>query len=359
MVVTMPGNPAKTARRGPSARAALIWGLVATVGAQVALVAAADTFAPEVFDPVYAARLSRLRVQRAGHPERPLLVMVGSSRTTGSFLPEILPPMAAPDGRTVLPFNFSRPGGGPIYSRFAYERLRKQGMTPDWLVVELMPVLFEKNAERYFCPGMTAYELPELGRYISNQRALGAYVKRHLLPWRAARVGLLREFAPSWVTPGVEGADHINELGGEGRADPIEGLPDPPRTPPAPHLKQMLSRYRIDPDLGQAFRDLLRACRRNGTGVVVVLTPETEALRAAYPPDGLAELDRFCAELTREFGVRVLDARDWLPDDMFVDTHHVNLRGQRAFTTRLHREVLIPLVAGQLDPGAGSARAKK
>jgi hypothetical protein len=106
-----------------NSRAVLIWSLVAFVLVQAAVAASADLLAPEIYDPEYAARLTRLQARRSEHPDRSLLVLLGSSRTGQLFRPEQMPPLTECDGRTVLPFNFSRNGGGPVYSRLAYERL--------------------------------------------------------------------------------------------------------------------------------------------------------------------------------------------------------------------------------------------
>ena len=58
-------------------------------------------------------------------------------------------------------------------------------------------------------------------------------------------------------------------------------------------------------------------------------------------------MDEYAAGLAREFGVRVIDARRWLPDAQFFDGDHPLLSGQATFTERLHREVLVPFVAGR------------
>src|SRR5262245_2825844 len=100
----------KTGRR--TARAIIIWGAVAFVAVQAVVAASADVLAPEVYDPEYAARLARLQTRRAEHPDRPLLLLLGSSRTGQLFRPEQMPPFADAAGRMVLPFNFSRNGGG-------------------------------------------------------------------------------------------------------------------------------------------------------------------------------------------------------------------------------------------------------
>jgi len=109
--------------RAARARSAVRWGLAAIVAANVAFVVLADAFAPEVYDPQYGARLARLKAARAEHPDRPLLVVLGSSRTCQLFRPEQMDPLEAADGRAVLAVNFSRTAGGPIYSRLAYGRL--------------------------------------------------------------------------------------------------------------------------------------------------------------------------------------------------------------------------------------------
>jgi hypothetical protein len=261
-----------------------------------------------------------------------------------------LPPILDVRGRTVMPFNFSRNGGGPVYSRLAYERLCRQDLKPDWVVIELMPALMTARYERFFYTSITAGELRDLARYVSGRRAIGCYAKLHLLPAYRTRSGLLRALAPSWVVPG--GADDpestIDPLGGEGkRIRP--SMPDAERRAEDARVSAgyaaILANFRIDPGADRALRDLLRACREGGTRAVVIRTPESATFRAAYQREALTALDAYAQGLTAEFGVGVVDARKWLPDEEFEDGHHPLLAGQKRFTDRLHREVLVPLVA--------------
>jgi hypothetical protein len=106
----------------------------------------------------------------------------------------------------------------------------------------------------------------------------------------------------------------------------------------------ILANFQVDSGADRALRDFLRVCRENSTGAVVIRTPESSTFRAAYQPDALSALDDYAQGLTREFGVKVVDARRWLPDEEFEDGHHPLLAGQKHFTDRLNREVLIPLV---------------
>ena len=50
-------------------------------------------------------------------PERPLLLMMGSSRTVMCFRPENLAELHTSAGAQVLPFNFSHLAAGPLCSR--------------------------------------------------------------------------------------------------------------------------------------------------------------------------------------------------------------------------------------------------
>jgi hypothetical protein len=324
------------------------------LGFQVAVVVAADLFAPEVYDPEYAARLTRLQSRHAEHPDRPILVLLGSSRTAQLFRPETMLPLTAPDGRAVLPFNFSRAGGGPVYSRLAFTRLCEQGLKPDWVVVELMPALLMNRFERFFYAGVTATEIGRLASYISNRRAIGCYAKLHLLAGYRIRTGLLRLFAPSWILPmgDTDPVSNIDDLGGEGRRIKPT-MPDAERRAEDARVAygygKLLEDYKIDPGADRAYRDLLRSCNEAGVKVVVVRTPESQAFRATYQPSALATISAYETELKREFGVRVIDAREWLPDEDFEDGHHPLLSGQTHFTAKLYRQVLKPLVAGRFD----------
>jgi hypothetical protein len=140
----------------------------------------------------------------------------------------------------------------------------------------------------------------------------------------------------------------IDELGGEGkRIRP--SMPDADRRAEDARVSAgyaaILANFRVDPGADRALRDLLRVCRESGTKAVIIRTPESTTFRAAYQTDALVMLDDYTGALTREFGVKVVDARQWLPDEEFEDGHHPLLAGQRRFTDRLHREVLVPHVS--------------
>jgi hypothetical protein len=98
----------------------------------------------------------------------------------------------------------------------------------------------------------------------------------------------------------------------------------------------------------RAMRELLELCRGQGIAVALLLTPEGSAFQSWYSPEARRCVDDYCDALSREYGVPLIDGRDWLDDTAFADSHHVTLGGAAAFTLRLGREVLQPLIDGKL-----------
>lgn len=88
----------------------------------------------------------------------------------------------------------------------------------------------------------------------------------------------------------------------------------------------------------RALRDTLREAAAHGVRVVLLRTPEGPVFRSWYDPAGLARFDAYVAGVAAEFGVPVLDARFWLDEEDFSDSHHVLRRGAEKFTARFARE---------------------
>jgi hypothetical protein len=97
----------------------------------------------------------------------------------------------------------------------------------------------------------------------------------------------------------------------------------------------------------RALGDLLELCRRDGVPAALVWLPEASAFRAWYTADNLKQLQALLNRLSREYAVPLIDARTWVGDDDFADGHHLLPAGAAAFTERLGREVLLPLLAGR------------
>jgi hypothetical protein len=348
-----------------SRRAPLWWGLLFFLALQLGFNVIVDWRYPELYDAEFGVRLQKYRAWRKEHPDHASLIVLGSSRVVMSFAPEMLPELRQPNGTVVTPFNFAHLGAGPAMNLMQYRRQRRWNVKPDYLVVEVMPPVLSEESPTIAIGSATAPDLPTLHRHVDRGKLYGRYLLRRLVPWYRNRGELLHRVAPDWVLTGEPSErDRISlgRLGGdlfwqvrsavsaEVGAQYMQGAHDGY----APRLQQ----FAIRPEATRAYEELLRECRHDGVPVVLVLTPEGDKFRSWYPPQALAEIDVWCADLHQRHGVWIVDARRWLAEEDFVDSHHVLLRGMRRFTLRLHEEVLGPLVAGGKATSAGVPEQK-
>src|SRR5262245_35057177 len=125
-----------SARWGAPPWKTLAWGLAVFVGAQLALAAAIEQWRPEWRDPEYGTKRRLLHALLAEQPDRPLLLVLGSSRTDAGLRPDRLPDVLP--GSPVV-FNFSLVGSGPFKELLCLHRLLAEGIRPQWLIVECWP----------------------------------------------------------------------------------------------------------------------------------------------------------------------------------------------------------------------------
>ena len=78
---------------------------------------------------------------------------------------------------------------------------------------------------------------------------------------------------------------------------------------------------------------------------MLLRSPEGPTFRSWYDPETLARFDSYIAEVAAEFCAPVIDARLWLEEEDFYDSHHVLKRGADKFTARLARELPAVLAA--------------
>jgi hypothetical protein len=342
------------------ARATLGWGALAFLGFQMILNVAVVEQRIELQDLEFAQRLKMLRARIAENPHRPLLLMLGSSRTVASFMPEKLPPLQTASGEQPLVFNFSHLGAGPGMNLLELHRLLRNGIRPDWLMVEIMPPQLGDPSQSILTSLAGATDLPVTSRYLHPLKVYGRFARGHLVPCYKYRRFLIHHAVPDWLPPGdwQENQFALGPLGGD------YGLfKKPPELPPALAQQQIaLARADYFPDLqdlrvvdlsNRAMHELLGICRKEGIPVVLFISPEGKDFQSWYAPRSRKTVDDFCTALSREYRVPLIDARNWLDERGFLDSHHMLLRGAEEFTEKLGRWVLRPLVAGKPLAGDG------
>lgn len=357
-----PPAPARTPRpRRRVGRAAVLWGLGLFAAGQMVFVILIDTVLPEMRDPEWGYRRLALRRFRAGRPDVPLAVVVGSSRVGQGFVPESLPAgaLTAPDGTPAAAFSVTHAGAGPIHNLLTLNRLIADGHRPDWLVIEVMPAFLrydERYSENYWLNFHTfgTGDLRVLHGRVKTDRLWANWARCRAMAWHRHRVWILNRLAPDWVIRGPTFDDFRGRgaLGG-----PAAGMPRPSPAQRWAAVRQTHSQYaHAFPGLSvgerpaRALDDTLHLCRRAGIAVALLLMPEGDEFRAWCPPDAAARIDGFLRTLAAEHHVPLIDARRWMPGEAFVDGHHLTADGAEAFTSRLAAEGLQPLISGRSAP---------
>ncbi len=94
----------------------------------------------------------------------------------------------------------------------------------------------------------------------------------------------------------------------------------------------------------RAQRDLLIRCREEQIAAALIWMPEAKLFQSWYPPAAEGEIRRHLERLSEQFDAPLIDARDWVEDEGFLDGHHLRHVGAVQFTERLRREVLEPIL---------------
>jgi hypothetical protein len=318
---------------------------------------------PEMINPNYEFRFNRLQARRSEAPGAPLVIVVGSSRSANGFCPAALR-TAAPGGLSPVVFNFATLGGGPVRELLTYRQMLARKIRPDWLLVEVWPAfwkerqgLFEEKgpvlqADQYLS------DLPVLRRlYGAGWDCFTKVFGETLTPIIHYRADLIAQYVPF-----LAGRGAVGEIGWGrvrwGNLDDWGWLPIAWGRSPPPEFAQMLKDAQkvtlpyIDPlefkpGTDWAMRQLLCECHRQGTKVALFFTPEHSALRSWYPQQSLDAILAYFQGLADEYGVPVVDAREWLADEAFVDFCHLLPEGAATFSARFGRDVLQPLLAGK------------
>jgi hypothetical protein len=343
------------------ARAAVLTGLSA-----FALLMAATYFVerrlPQLIDPVYHGRLQYLRKQRAADPAHtPTVVLLGSSRTfQGVDAVRLSGCLSAESGRPVAVANWGIPGGGFVTDLLTWRRLRRDGVHPDLLLIEVMPALFMDGSTQQLderampASRLDGFDLRVLSRYRAGTRP---GLERDVAlasasPLYGRRFALTRALAPRLLPS----ADENNNP----YVWPVNVSFHPYNWPAATRAKA-LDRARenwagslthFQPGRCEALRELLTSCLADGVRPVLLVTPEGPAYRSWYAPETWPTIQAWLDEIHREYGVEVINAREWLDkEEDFADSHHLLPQGAERFSERLGREYMLPALKFARDDG--------
>lgn len=344
-------------------------GLAVVVAAQLLTGWAIHTDRVPLRDPLYLDKLEALRGLPGFNPDAPVtqkpltVVFVGSSRTLVAVdAGAVGPALSTQFGKPVEAFNFGTAGAGPVTCAVYLRRLLADGVKPDAVVIEVLPALLAAQVEapeaRWFpVIRLRPEEIPVVRGYGFPAQPPAAHGYRGwLVPWHEYRMPLVGRYAGALsLTPFPMAARKNHDAHGFERwhltGKPLDRAKMLGRT--RREYAAYLDGYAPGGCGVAAVRDALEACRGANVKAALLLAPESSEFRAWYTEPGKSRIVPLLTELAREAGGAVLiDAREWVADELLVDGHHLTGEGVDAFTARLTCEALGPWLAPSGPGGA-------
>ncbi|HVW38177.1 MAG TPA: hypothetical protein VHB99_12760 [Pirellulales bacterium] len=338
----VPKGSRSPARRG---RSAIVWTAATWLGLQLALVAAVDQWLPELRDPEFGRKLALLREVRAESASRPLVLLLGSSRSHFGVSPAAFEAAAGSGERQPVLFNFGIMGGGPITQLVLFRQLLAEGVRPEGVLIEINPLMLHQargfTEESWFAADRLEFRgLLAFRRFVDHPaRMYWNWFAARMSSWHAHRLLFMERVAPSWVQAGAR-QDRRTPPDARGwlRHEPETISAEERRTRLTLQFKAYapsLEEFSISDAPDRALRELLELCRQERIGAALLVMPEASEMRSAFDPRAQRVLQAFLGELSEEYGAPLFDARNWAGDDEFVDGEHLLPAGAVRFSQRL------------------------
>jgi hypothetical protein len=341
------------------ARATVLLGVAAIILAQVGLAVAVESRRPEWRDPEFFHRRKNLNAMakwsaETGQP-RSLVVILGTSRSVMGLSPGHLGFGHGPCAP--LACHCSQTGCMPIDQRLNLGRVLDAGLTPDFVLVEVLPpVLADPRpvGEQVKVNRLGTADLVRLRPYLADPSpVVTRWASGRAAGWYTFRFDLLAHAGQGDLIPASVRQDFLwNTLpaDGWGPFSPGEWPTDAWARGIARARGQyawLLADFRVNPESARAHRELLAECRARGIRAALFVMPESPTFRGWYPPAARDAVRDYLAGLSAAFGAPVFDASAWIDDEAaFLDGHHLFGPEAVRFSERFGRECVGPWVRG-------------
>jgi hypothetical protein len=355
---------------------ALLTGAALFAVLQIAAAVALELWFPGAIDPDYGGRFWRIaqgRAAEAGHSRT--VVMLGSSRTYyGLDAGALNAPLSRELGRPVTVVNFGFTGAGPVTELLMWRRLRQDAIRPDLVLVEVLPGYLsssfpvdETSEAAMPADRLRWHDLALLERYGAGRAR--PRLRRDLMEAAAdtlysRRLGIVNAIAPELLSftntknplierrspdpfPAILSRQQLDKALAYACREQLDKARDSARRDYTPFLAD----FHLGGRGCEALRELLASCRQAHVPAALVLMPEGPQFRSWYPPETWRQIQNWVELVCREEGAPLINAREWIEEDDFVDSHHLLPRGADKFTCRLGREYILPLLRRLPDEG--------
>jgi hypothetical protein len=353
-------SAAPSARRQFRSRRSLGWGLGAFFILQLSLAVAIETCLPEFRDPDYANKLTRLRQRTIDADVKPLtVVMFGSSRTAFGLRGQYAEQKVAPlTGRPTVVFNFGIHGYGPLAQLLTFKRVLDEGIHPDLVLIEILPAILtdeRRNPEIQRTPvdRLWLSELSLMARYGAPAKEWNReWWLDWVFPWYTHRFAILSLLKPAWLS-WKERHDYFRGCDDSGWVNPPVQFTTPEFRRKATDYARLdygscLEDFHLGGPACKALREIVDLGKHENVKVAFVVMPEGVEFQSWYSSGAWAQVESFLAEMN-DSGVPIINARNWVDDNDFMDSHHLFPSGAIVFSERLGREALPALLHDQFS----------
>jgi hypothetical protein len=338
--------------------------LAAFVATQVGVGLFIEGYKPELRDPIFEIKYRQLARLLQQHPQPPAaVVFLGSSMSANGMKAEIAEaPLTASLGRPVVSYNLATNGGGPITHLVYMQRLLRRNVRPELVVLEVSPLLFSPgqvsmDLRRFSADVLERQDLDILERHSDQPALRDEWWQSHLVPAYGHRLMILNQSARTLVPfhEQIELWPDVDDHGWRGRPAPSPEEHRVNMTLIEYQLKKRLADFKVDEVPLHGLRELSELLATERIKTVVVMMPEGPHLRSLYAPGSTVPVLAEFAALSGQHGFMLIDAHAWYDEGSFVDSYHLHEEAADAFTQRLVREALVPMVG----PGRGVAASGK
>jgi hypothetical protein len=275
------------------------------------------------------------------------VLVAGNSRVAMGVRPGAWEGARPGTARDPLLFNVGLVGSGPVMQLLTVRRVYADGFRPEVVLLEYWPPVLRQDGEfadgwRFDARRLRPSDLPVARAYFPDPTG----AERRM--W-ASRINVLRE---NGTTLSLQVDPEL--LPRHGRADAgwtgLDGwgwLPGMDPEPGDAATRRVLvenqrpwyrDRFRghaIHPDADRALRETVAFVRAKGARVGFLFLPESAEFRGWYPPEVDVAGREHLAALSRELGVPVINAREWMDESDLADGFHLSRTGAARFTARL------------------------
>lgn len=344
-----PARPAEVvgavAGRRDRARFGVLFGAVLFLAWNVGLLAAMDHGPAVLRDPEYGRRLNRVTARHAERPDAKLLVALGSSRVAMGLRPEFFNEPTGP-----VAVNFAQVGGGPTLTAMTVRRLFAAGVVPDAVLLEYWPPFLRGDGQymeqhridpHRLMPGDREFMLEH---FETPQHYLDIVDDIRQFPVTGYRRQMMSQICPGWLPYNKRLDAAWQKMDRWGWLPGIEDDPkDWERTirhrEAMKYYDPLFAAYRVTPNQDKAMREVIGTLQARSVKVVLLWMPESSEFRQTYPAAVLREGEAYLAKLRADYGLPLIDARQWGDDISVADGFHLTQPGAAKVSQKLGPEL--------------------